>query len=179
MSAFRPDEAYLLEGLREGDPVVFRLIYRLYWQKLYNMAYHYLSNETDAEDIVQDVFISLWFRRERIQINVALENYLVRSAKYTAFFYLKLKKKYKESLQAAPSLTVSNDTEEQIYYKGLLEQIQTIFESTSQKTKEIFYLNRFNGLTYKEIAEHLHISVKTVEYHISQALKLITVNGLG
>lgn len=178
MSTFRPDETYLLEGLRAGDPVVFRLIYRLYWQKLYNMAYYYLSNETDAEDIVQDVFISLWSRRERVQIKVALENYLVRSTKYTAFFYLKLKKKYKESLQAAPSLAVSNNTEEQVNYKSLLEQLLAVFESTSQKTKEIFYLNRFSGLTYKEIAEQLQISVKTVEYHISQALKLIIANGL-
>ncbi len=175
----RPDEAYLLNGLKEGDPVVFRTIYRLYWQKLYNLACYYVSNKADAEDIVQDVFISLWSRRERIEIKVALENYLVRSAKYTTFFYLKLKQKQKKTRQTVPIMMVSNNTEEQLYYKDLLEQIQAIFQNVSEKTREIFYLSRFDGLTYKEIAETLHISVKTVEYHISQALKRVAEEGLG
>src|SRR5690625_1808238 len=97
-----PDEAYLLEGLREGDPVVFRTLYKLYWEKLYNMVFYYVRSEADAEDILQDVFISLWSRHKHIQIEVALENYLVRSAKYTTFFYLKLRQKQQTSLRNVP-----------------------------------------------------------------------------
>ncbi len=171
-----PDEVYLLEGLREGDPVVFRTLYKLYWEKLYNMVFYYVRNEADAEDILQDVFISLWSRHKHIQIEVALENYLVRSAKYTTFFYLKLRQKQQTSLRNVPKPARSmNNIAEEMDYKSLLEKLDEILDSVSQKTKEIFYLSRFNGFTYKEIAGQLRISVKTVEYHISVALKRLTM----
>ncbi|MGH2643352.1 MAG: RNA polymerase sigma-70 factor [Chitinophagaceae bacterium] len=169
------DNEYLLTGLRQNDPAVFKLIYHLYWQKLYNIVFYYLQNSADAEDAVQDVFISLWSRRENINIKVALENYLVRSAKYTAFFYLKIKYKNEESLQHSKATEAVNDSEEYIEYKSLLDQVNAIFETVSQKTREVFYLSRFDGLTYPEIAAKLDISVKTVEYHISQALKRLSL----
>jgi len=178
MHIIRQDNDYLLTGLKLGDPVVFKIIYRLYWQKLYNMALYYARNEADAEDIVQDVFISLWSRREYIDVKVALENYLVRSAKYTAFFYLKVNNKRSVLAKSLATETVVNNTEEHIRYRSLLEQINAIFETVSQKTREIFYLSRFNGLTYPEIAAQLNISVKTVEYHISLALKKLSLNQL-
>lgn len=168
-------EDYLITGLRQSDPVVFKIIYELYWPKLYQMALYYVGNEADAEDIVQDVFISLWSRREHLDIKAALENYLVRSTKYTAFFYLKIKYRNTEMLRQSASGSTVNDSEEYINYKSLLEQVNTIFETTSPKTKDIFYLNRFAGLTYAEIAEQLHISIKTVEYHISVALKKLSL----
>src|SRR5690242_14987238 len=93
METVRYDNAFLLCGLKHSDPVVFKIIYRLHWRKLYNIAFYYTRTEEDAEDIVQDVFISLWSRRETLELRGALENYLVRSVKYTAFFYLKIRQK--------------------------------------------------------------------------------------
>jgi len=172
----RLDESYLLEGLKEGDPVVFRIIYTLYWQKLYNLAYYYAENKSDAEDIVQDVFTSVWVRHEKIHITVALENYLVRCAKYTAFFYLKIRKRHKESLASAPKKRwIHNNVIEDSDYKSVMNKLQIQMQSVSQKTQDIFYMSRFDGMTYKEIAAKLEISVKTVEYHVSQALKQIVV----
>jgi RNA polymerase sigma-70 factor (ECF subfamily) len=175
MHSLKHDNDYLLTGLKEGDPVVFKLIYKLYWQKLYQMTVYYVRNEADAEDIVQDVFISLWSRRAHLDIKVALENYLVRSTKYTAFFYLKIK--YRNARAGRESFTPAtvNNSEEHINYTSLLDQINAIFEAASPKTKHIFYLNRFSGLTYPEIAEQMGISIKTVEYHISLALKKLSL----
>lgn len=173
MQLHQYDNDYLVTGLKEGDPVIFKIIYKLYWEKLYHIAFFYLRDESDAEDALQDVFISLWSRRAHLDIKAALENYLVRSVKYTSFFYLKIKARNRALIKAMPEPTTSNGTEEYIRYKGLLEQINEIFESTSQKTRDIFYLNRFNGLTYPEIAFRLGVSVKTVEYHISSALKIL------
>jgi len=174
MSLKQYDDEYLLNGLKESDPVVFKLIYKLHWQKLYKMAFYYLQNEADAEDAIQDVFISLWSRRERLILRGPLENYLVRSAKYTAFFYLKLRQKRQQSSQASTRLYLSrNNVEENMNYKSLMEQLQLIMGSVSQKTREIFFLSQLNGLSYKEIADQLGVSIKTVEYHISKALKLI------
>src|SRR5699024_6549062 len=163
MSLKQYDDEYLLNGLKENDPVVFKLIYKLYWKKLYKMAFYYLQNEADAEDAIQDVFISLWSRRERLVLRGPLENYLVRSAKYTAFFYLKLRQKRQQSSQASTRLYLSrNNVEENMNYKSLMEQLQLIMGSVSQKTREIFFLSRLNGLSYKEIANQLGVSVKTV-----------------
>jgi len=172
------DNDYLVTGLKEGDPVIFKIIYKLYWERLYHVAYYYLKDENDAEDVLQDVFISLWSRRSHLDIRAALENYLVRSVKYTSFFYLKIKMRNKTMMGTLPDVAPSNQTEEYISYRGLLEQLNAIFETTSHKTRDIFYLNRFNGLTYSEIASRLDISVKTVEYHISVALKVLGLHRL-
>jgi len=178
MDSTKYDNAFLLTGLKQGDPVIFKIIYKLYWQKLYNLASYYLGNTTDAEDIVQDVFISIWVRRAHLDIRTALENYLVRSVKYTSFFYLKIRYRNKELVKHIPQQAVSNGPEEYIRYKSLIEHINMIFDSASQKTKDIFFLSRFNGLTYPEIASRMDISVKTVEYHISQALKRLSFYSL-
>lgn len=168
------DNPYLIAGLKESDPVVFKFIYSLYWEKLYNISFYYTRSEQDAEDIVQDVFISLWARREKLALTGPLENYLVRCTKYTAFFYLKIKYKKAEAFAGAKQVFQSNETEEYIAYKDVQGYIQSVFESVSQKTRDIFYLSRFDGLTYVEISSMLDISVKTVEYHISLALKKIS-----
>lgn len=154
---------------------MFKLIYRLYWQKLYNVAFYYLHDEQDAEDVVQDVFISLWSRKLHLEIRGHLENYLVRSTKYTAFFYLKIKSKRKAFVNDLSPTEMINNSEEYVNYKSVLDQIHMIFETVSKKTREIFYLSRFDGLTYPEIADQLQVSVKTVEYHISLALKRISL----
>lgn len=168
------DDAYLISGLRQSDPVVFKIIYKLYWIKLYNIAFYYTQSGQDAEDIVQDVFISLWTRRQKLEIKCPIENYLVRCAKYTAFFYLKIKYRNALMRQKVPITEITNATEEYISYKDLQNYILSLFEKTSVKTKEIFFLSRYDGLTYPEIAGKLDISIKTVEYHISKALKMLS-----
>lgn len=172
------DDDFLITGLRQSDPVVFKFIYELYWQKLYNIAYYYTRSEQEAEDVVQDVFISLWSRREKLLLKGPLENYLVRCAKYTAFFYLKIKQKQSKTYGLNHDVAVVNDTEEYIYYKDMKGYICSLFDSVSKKTRDIFYLSRFDGLTYREISEKLDISVKTVEYHISLALKKLSLEDI-
>lgn len=167
-------DAYLLSALRQGDPAAFKLIYNLHWIRLYNLAYYYVTSEQDAEDIVQDVFISLWSRREKLELKGPIENYLIRCAKYTTFFYLKIRQRNSTVVKKATTSQVTYNTEEYISYRDLQNYLISLFESVSQKTKEIFFMSRFDGLTYPEIAGKMGISVKTVEYHISQALKMLT-----
>lgn len=167
------DDTYLLKGITQGDPIVFRIVYQLYRNRLYNLAFYYTRSEQDAEDIVQNVFTSLWLRREKLELKGSLENYIVRCIKYTAFFYLKIRQK--EScmpIDTALSQAV-NGAEEHIGYKDMQAYLHNLLESLSQKTRDIFYLSRFNGLSYAEIAKKMDISVKVVEYHMSLALKKI------
>ncbi len=170
------DQAFLLAGLRQGDPVVFRIIHRLYWRKLFNLAYHYLRSVPDAEDVVQDVFISLWARREKLELRGPLDHYLARCAKFTAFFYLKVSRRRAEMInRSAPALSrvADHGTEEYLGSTYLQDYLGALLASRSERTRDIFYLSRYDGLTYPEIAQRLQISVKTVEYHISVALKKV------
>ena len=168
------DEDQLIEGLGKSDPVSFKIVYRLHWKKLFDIAYHIMGNEADAEDIVQDVFCSLWYRRRHLHIRTALENYLVKAVKYTAFFYLKMQTAKQKAVLpdgAALSPSPANSTEESLFHKELETMVNALLSSLPFKTRQIFSLSRFQGLSYPEIASEMGVSVKTVEYHISKALK--------
>lgn len=166
----------LLQGLAKSDPVSFKIIYRLHWRRLYDIALYIARSEEDAEDIVQDVFSSLWYRREQLQVRIALENYLVRAVKYTAFFYLKVQagKKTLDVPAYKKHSTAVNNTEESIFHKELERMIDDVLGTLPFKTRRIFSLSRFEGLTYPEIAREMGVSVKTVEYHISKALRRLS-----
>ncbi|NLR79715.1 RNA polymerase sigma-70 factor [Chitinophaga eiseniae] len=167
------DDIYLLTGLAQGDAMVFRLIYQAYERRIYNIAFYYTDSEEDAEDIVQDVFTSLWLRREKIELKGSLENYITRCAKYTAFFYLKMRQKKKQATEHAAIPQALDGPEEHVRYKDMQAYLHHLLESLSHKTREIFYLSRYCGLTYADIASRMEISVKTVEYHVSLALRKI------
>jgi len=159
----------MIDGLIKSDPLSFKMIYKLYWKKLYLIAYNLLQSEQEAEDVVQDVFSSLWHRREHIHIRVGLENYLVRATKYTAYFYLKIRLKNQTvELKRPVSL---NDVETKVEYEELETLVTRLLESLPNKTRRIFSLSRFEGMTYPQIAKETGLSVKSVEYHISVALK--------
>ena len=159
----------LVQRIRESDPVSFKMVYQLYWRKLYNVAYYIVQSESEAEDILQDVFSSLWYRREHLNIHVSIENYLVKAVKYTSFFYLKLHSRQKAlQYETHPSV---NTVEDHVALKELERLVEKLLESLPFKTRQAFSLSRFEGLTYPQIAEIMDVSVKTVEYHISQALK--------
>lgn len=169
------DENQLIEGLRKSDPVSFKIIYRLHWQKLFNIAFHIMQDEADAEDVVQDVFSSLWYRRDQLQIRTALENYLVKAVKYTAFFYLKMQAERRNSTVACEHAAApANNAEELLFHKELEAMVNTLLGTLPFKTRRIFSLSRFEGRTYPEIASEMGVSVKTVEYHISKALRRLS-----
>jgi len=169
------DEDQLIEGLCNSDPVSFKIIYRLHWKRLFDLACHIMQDEADAEDVVQDVFCSLWYRRQQLQIKTALENYLVKAVKYTAFFYLKMQAARRNAAlpeEVLPSPV--NSTEESLFYKELETMMNRLLGTLPFKTRRIFSLSRFQGLTYPEIASEMGVSVKTVEYHISKVLRRLS-----
>jgi len=159
----------LLQRIKENDPVGFKIIYQLYWRKLYNIAYYIVRSESEAEDIVQDVFSSLWYRRQHLNIKVSIENYLVKAVKYTAFFYIKLQNRHQNYHHEV--YTRVNSPEDYLACKELERLVEKLLESLPLKTRQMFSLSRFEGLTYPQIAAAMNVSVKTVEYHISVALK--------
>lgn len=162
----------LLADIANGDSRAFEILYRRYFSKLYGAAYKRLQDRELTEEIVQELFISLWERRENLPIE-NIENYLFSSIKYLVIAQFK-----KDTLFEKFSLTLhldendDNFTEQAIAFDELNEAYQDALLLIPEKCREVFLLKR-SGLTQKEISEKLDISEKTVENQMTKALKIL------
>src|ERR1019366_8153342 len=162
----------LVELLSKGDHLAFSEIYSRFWQKLFVVAHNRLKEKYEAEDIVHDVFSSLWANRNKIQIE-SLENYLATATKYMVLSKIKRKELqriyYKTSSQSNPVFELSVETS--MHCKRILEIVKIEVEKLPEKCKLIFKYSREEGMPVKQIAQELSISSKTVENQLNKALK--------
>lgn len=172
-----PDSS-LLTLLREGDMVAFEELYERYWSKLYSAAYRRLSNREAAEEIVQDIFTSLWLKRAVLEINSSLENYLYTSVKYMVFaaFQKESNRKAYESYFTHVNNNVDNSTLETLDWNELKRSVGTEVEKLPEKCRKVYELSRKEFRSNKEIAFSLGISEKTVENHLTRALRTLRIN---
>ena len=170
-----PEEAEIIERIRNGDIEAFETVFRAYYQSLCLFSMRYLKRIDLAEEIVQDIFVTIWDKRSSLQFEISLKSYLYRAVHNNSLKYIQHQKVVDKHAQHLI------DRKEQNYYEpvnnlqveevaGLLKEA---FISMPQKTREIFALSREEGLKYTEIAEKLDISVKTVEAHMGNALKIL------
>ncbi|BDS12927.1 RNA polymerase sigma-70 factor [Aureispira anguillae] len=153
----------------------FQEIYHQFFNGLANYAYSILNDKDAAKDVVQDVFLDLWNKRKTLTIKTSLEAYLVRSVKFKSIDFIR---KDKTKQQYVTKMTPSSHphTEEDGDDAAMNERKKQLSYAIAQlptKCRQVFMLSRASGYTYKEIAEEMDISVKTVENQISRALKLL------
>ncbi|MFA6944441.1 MAG: sigma-70 family RNA polymerase sigma factor, partial [Pedobacter sp.] len=142
------------------------------------------SNKTgcleEAEEIVQDIFISLWDRREEIIITTSLNAYLAVSVKYRVIKLLAKRNQYNK--YAVHSLTIlplsTNSTEDWFEFEELKSRLEILVSNLPEKCRLVYKASREEGFSQKQIAEEFGISEKTVEAHIGKALKSLRT-GLG
>jgi len=171
------DDETLLRDLKTGSRVAFEKIYLKYWEKLYTSIYKKVRSGEIAEEIVQDFFVSLWEKRETIKINSSFEGYIFTAVRYQVINYFKkeiVKGNYKLQLQNFEDS--NNPTLDQLYYKELSQIIEQEIQQLPDKCQHVFRLSRQENLNTKEIALKLNISTKTVENHLTKALKVLRIN---
>ena len=145
-----------------------------YYQKLCGYAYVLTKDHDMAEDIVQEVFTKVWFNKKKINPKFSIKNYLFKSV-YNEFIdqhrknkrVIYLEKKYLESMD----LVVEKETED---FDELIKLMNAEIDKLPRKCKEIFLLNKREGLTQMEIAEYLNIAPKTIEGHMTRAFKVLS-----
>ncbi len=171
------DRHRFIDGLKNGDKVVFEEIYRLYYTPLCYYCTRYVGDIADAEEIVQNLFFKLWMNRETNDITVSIKSYLYRSVQNYALNHLsqnKVKDKY-----IVDKTHISTPYYDNGHQKMEEEELQKILKiailQLPDKRRKIFELSRFNGMKYSQIAEQLSISVKTVETQMTKALKTLRV----
>ena len=170
MDLTEDNELYL--KIREGDERAFQALFRKYYGALCSFANQVLNNKELSEETVQDVFVKMWEKRQVITIETSVKNYFFRSVRNHCLNQLqheKIKKQYAGRILEAARQEI--DPEEYFIEVDLIRRIDESIGSLPPKRREIFRLSREQGMKYKEIAEELNISVKTVEAQMGLALK--------
>jgi len=154
------------------DQLSFEQIYRQYWSKLYIFAFNVLLEREICEDILQEVFVSLWEKRHDVQIS-DLNSYLYQSVKYQIFNHFR-NSRYRKQLLMKLDLMSTQYTSDEAYEKQELKaQIQHVISKLPEQRRIIFEMSRIQGLSNAEICENLSISPQTVKNQISESLKFI------
>lgn len=168
----------LLTLLKQGDMLAFEELYERYWSKLYSAAYKRLSNREAAEEIVQDIFTSLWLKRTVLVINSSFENYLYTSVKYMVFasFQKESNRRAYESYAIHIKTDIDNSTVEELDGNELKRNVSTEVAKLPEKCRKVYELSRKEHRSNKEIAFSLGISEKTVENHLTRALRTLRIN---
>ncbi|MGV3508501.1 MAG: RNA polymerase sigma-70 factor [Sphingobacteriaceae bacterium] len=165
----------LLVLVKNDDRLAFDQIYNRFNGLLYIYAVKVTKDKEEARDIVQEIFISLWDKRESLQLNSSLSSYLYSAVRYKFFDLVsrnKVRSDYAASFQSFIDLGTYS-TDNYINEKELIELVEREVGNLPDKMREVFQLSRNAGLSHKEIAEQLNISEKTVRNHVNHALKIL------
>lgn len=153
----------------------FESLFKDLYAQLYRYASGILSDDMQAEEVVQDVFLKLWQQREQISIEINVQSYLYRAVHNHCMNILNHRKVKEKYLVHARSRTAQYaiSPAESIYANELKANIVSAMAKIPEKCRAVFHLSRQEELSYREIAERLGISVKTVENQISKALRIL------
>jgi RNA polymerase sigma-70 factor (family 1) len=163
--------------LRSGDQSAFKEIYERYKFILHAHALNKLRNRTDAGDVIQDLFIYLWEKREIIEFKGNLSGYLytaMRNAVLNKIAGLGVRTRYADSIKALPENFVF-ETDHLIRERQLIQLIEDEIALLPAKMREVFEFSRKHHLSHKEIADRMNISEQTVSKQVSNALKILKV----
>jgi len=153
------------------DATAFSEIYACFWERLFAIAHHRLEDRAEAEDVVHDVFISLWTHRHRQEI-MELDKYLAVAVKYAVLARIRNRRKRSVLLQGLIfSSNTTTDQEDRLDQKLLLERLAGEVERLPDRCRLIFKYSREQGMPVRDIAEALHISTRTGEHQLSKALR--------
>ncbi|QNR84760.1 sigma-70 family RNA polymerase sigma factor [Pedobacter riviphilus] len=159
-----------LSDLKSGNITAFQHLYALYNKKLYFFILKKSGSAYMAEEVVQLTFIRLWNKRKSIPLEVPAYTIISRMA-YTILIDQIRKEAVNQKL--LNKVEVNDQTDNITEYTNTLAAIEYVLELMAPMRKKVFKLSRFDGFSHKEIAEKLSISPKTVEYHVSKAIKQI------
>lgn len=169
------NELYTLFG--QGHDAAFDVLYGRYWKRLLYKAMLKLEAEEDAEELTQDTLLDIWKSKGRLQIRNSFSTYIGAILRYKILERMAARRK--EVYQAMDDLsrvdTADHTTQQWLDFADLRDELEAAIESLPEKCRLVFRMSREKGLSDRQIAEELDVSQKTVEAHISRALKSLRV----
>ena len=168
-----PDESEWVEAIRAGDPSAFEALFHAYHAGMCSFAYRYLGARDLAEEIVQEVFLCVWERRESWHIRTSVRSYLLTAVRNAALSYLRHERvvRRREAEVRDFHEVVAASPEVRALEAETVVAVRQAIGRLPDRCRLVFTLHREQGLTYAEVAEVLGISPRTVEVQIGRALK--------
>ena len=166
-----------LKKIKKGDKEALEQLFHLYYAGLCNYAESLLHKPEVAEEVVQDVFFNIWKNRTKLELHTGWQSYLFRAVYNNAMMHIR-KAKREMSLDehwAQQQLLAGDNPGDAMELRDLQAAILFTMGKLPARTREIFHMSRFEHMKYKEIAEKLSISVKTVEANMGRALKTLRI----
>lgn len=164
-----------VKKLKSGDVKAFDELFNKYSQKLFNFSVKYLKSTEEAEELIQEVFLYIWEKREGLKPDNSFNAYLFTIAHNIIKKHFNKKTRdnaFKDEL-IYELLKQDNNLDQIIDYKFLLEKVESLIEGLPPRRKEIFIKRKYLGLPIKQIADELNISANTVENQLATAQKQI------
>lgn len=165
-------EENTIQQIKAGNIAAFKSFFDSVYYQLYFYCRKYISDPEDAKDLLQNVFMKLWEKREELEIHTSLESYIYRSVHNECLNYIRCSR-------PTDSIDENIDNDDSPYQDLTVHEIESIVEETvrhlPQQCQSIFRMSRIQGLRNQEIAEQLYISVRTVETQIYRALKILKI----
>jgi RNA polymerase sigma-70 factor (ECF subfamily) len=168
-------DSYLIESLVQQDEAAFEQVFKTHFKNLHAYACTILKEETAAEEVVQQVFVKLWERSKGLSISGSVAAYLYRAVYNESLNHLK-HQKVQSHYQQHIHHTMKNENDaagKKLSLKELEDKLSKALNELPEQCRTIFQLSRFEELRYREIADRLGISVKTVENQMGKALKIL------
>ena len=163
--------------LAQRDEAAFEQMFKTYFKRLHAYSFTILRDEIQAEEMVQQVFFKLWERNENLSLTGSVSSYLYRAVHNESLNYIK-HQKVRSNHQLNVAYSMKNEVEhpaKKIMAGELEKKIHSALNELPEQCRTIFQMSRFDELKYREIADKLGISVKTVESQMSKALRLLRV----
>ena len=172
-----PQEREWAEEIFSGDGRAFKKLFRTHYSKLCGFAADYVNSVDRARDIVQDVFLDIWDRRENLTVRTSMKSYLYKSVKNRALNEIRKRESrqnMKDDLNYSNTASSDQRTAADAFHMNeLSEKVEQAISDLPDRRRRAFLLHRRHGFTYKEIAEIMEIAPKTVENHIGRALRFL------
>ena len=167
----------LLQAIRHDDEKAFAELFKRHWRKVHALAYARVRSREVTEEIVQDLFISLWDKRATQSIQ-HLSSYLYQAVKFKALNYIESRLVQEKYWNYYKNFIPQKEdaTEIAVQYDDLMEAIEHGMQQLPEKSQKVFRLNRLEGHSITEIARLLNLSEKAIQYHLTQSVKKLRLH---
>lgn len=174
-----PSDADLWESIKSDDERAFSTLFHRYSSRIYSNSYNYLRDKEVCEQIVHDIFLTIWTNRKTLQIE-SFKNYLTSAGRYRVYKSIHASKiipiDYKEDLDVFSKGSEENEGFDRIAYNDMETELESCLRNLPKRCQEIFLMSRKQLMSNDEIAEKLGISKRSVENQITHALKHLRVS---